>query len=235
MNHPTSHAPGFFHRFGWSSAGLAGALMLAANVRPAAAQIVYFDPPNYQVNTYGGANVNQVAFNFFTGEVTTAAPADSPGIAYDIKMTASPSFPGITSTGGGSGRAVSVLLDGGGGAKVLAPNTSISASGDWEFQGTLSYQGTYGLTSDNTPEFVGFRMIDGSSTYYGWARISFTTVENSITYGFVTLYDFAYNSGPGASILAGQTSAIPEPAEGAALFGLAVLGLAMWRRCALRL
>src|SRR3954471_13272357 len=92
MNHPTSHAPGFFHRFGWSSAGLAGALMLAANVQPAAAQIITYGSIGIGVEEPSDHTIGY--FNVLTGQ---SAMGSAPAFSYDFVVNVygwASSYPG---------------------------------------------------------------------------------------------------------------------------------------------
>ena len=60
-------------------------------------------------------------------------------------------------------------------------------------------------------KYIGLKFIKGNSMYYGWARLSSSYSlapvpnHNLIISGQLTLKDYAYNSIPNQSILAGQT------------------------------
>jgi hypothetical protein len=194
-------------------------LLLSARL---AAQVVYFNPVNTAVVTVGGGP-NTLAFNFFTGAVGTSL-GGTPAIVQDARFTTHWYFPSFTN--GNSGRTTS-LLTSGGNAVVLSAGTAIGAgsAGTWSTSGNISYQGTFGLPRDDTPGYLGFRIVDGGSTYYGWAQISYYSDLN--IYAVVTLYDFAYESTAGLSIQAG---AIPEPETGALMIAASALGLVAWRR-----
>lgn len=61
-------------------------------------------------------------------------------------------------------------------------------------------QNTYGLWPGQENKFLGFRFRVGSDTLYGWVRMDVTADCDSIT-----IKDYAWNSLPNQSILAGQT------------------------------
>ncbi len=58
---------------------------------------------------------------------------------------------------------------------------------------------TAGNWANVNPYYLGLKLISGGHTYYGWARLSFSSYS-----GTLTLFDYAYNSVPDQPILAGQ-------------------------------
>ena len=68
--------------------------------------------------------------------------------------------------------------------------------------------------------YVGLRFDttggDTSDAYYGWLRFSYSDGVG------ITLHEFAMQTQANVAIMAGQTSAVPEPATVATLMGLAV-------------
>jgi hypothetical protein len=84
---------------------------------------------------------------------------------------------------------------------------------------------TFGITLNPGTNYFGFSFTD-SSTRYGWISSSFSTDGTNST---VTLNGWGYEN-TGAGILAGQTSAIPEPANVAAGLALLAGSAAMWHR-----
>lgn len=72
-------------------------------------------------------------------------------------------------------------------------------------------------------DYFGFRFTSGVNTYYGWGTLSITDSTFTITEAY-------YDNTPGASIVVGNASAVPEPASSAALLGLGAAGIAAWRR-----
>jgi hypothetical protein len=82
------------------------------------------------------------------------------------------------------------------------------------------------LPADGNSYYYAFNYQTAGGSHYGWMQISFASDGES-----GTLHQWAYNSVAGASLTAGQTSAIPEPATVSALLGAAALGaVAWWRR-----
>ncbi len=67
--------------------------------------------------------------------------------------------------------------------------------------------------ANGSPGYVGLEFNGGSGPVFGWAQVSYNSNHS------LTLYDFAYQS-DGSPILAGQTAAVPEPAESAAFAAL---------------
>jgi hypothetical protein len=65
---------------------------------------------------------------------------------------------------------------------------------------------------------------DASDAYYGWVRFSYSDGVG------ITLHEFAMQTQANVAIMAGQTSAVPEPATVAILMGLAVGAVAIVAR-----
>jgi MYXO-CTERM domain-containing protein len=80
--------------------------------------------------------------------------------------------------------------------------------------------------SSGTPTFIGFSFKPTGTTYYGWAQVTLTEGER---FGTFTINQWAYEN-TGASILTGQTSAVPEPSAYALGVGALALGAAGLRR-----
>lgn len=74
-------------------------------------------------------------------------------------------------------------------------------------------------------QYYAFAQYDGGQAHYGWVQLSLSA--DGLT---GTLNQWAYNSTAGGSILAGQTSAVPEPAACGVMCGIALAGWAMVRR-----
>jgi hypothetical protein len=91
-------------------------------------------------------------------------------------------------------------------------------------RGLNNYGGNDANWAAGTTGYLGVQFNAGSGLVYGWIQASY-----NVDFSF-TVYDFAYESSPGATILAGATGAIPEPSTYATFAGVAALGLAMVRR-----
>lgn len=80
--------------------------------------------------------------------------------------------------------------------------------------------------------YIGFRLTEDYYytyySYFGWIRVEVSDETGANPFS-LTITDFAIGLYPGASILAGQTSAIPEPSPIALLAGGAAF-LAVWRK-----
>jgi hypothetical protein len=74
--------------------------------------------------------------------------------------------------------------------------------------------------------YIGFSFLTNGKTCYGWLEINITDSNT------VTLLGWAYSDS--GSILAGLTTAVPEPAEtaiGLGALALGAAGLRRWRKC----
>jgi hypothetical protein len=67
--------------------------------------------------------------------------------------------------------------------------------------GTMGLGTSTGYWAGATDKYLALKLIVGSNTYYGWARLDFLAGSGSFT-----LKDYAYNSTPNACIQAGQTT-----------------------------
>jgi hypothetical protein len=72
--------------------------------------------------------------------------------------------------------------------------------------------------------YLGFEFLSNSKTHFGWAHLKVGTNPFS-----AYISEFAYDTVPGQSIEAGQTSPIPEPGT-LTLLALGAAGLAVLRR-----
>lgn len=92
----------------------------------------------------------------------------------------------------------------------------------------LSYSGenmSNFVPADDTNYYYAFAYQADGGPYYGWMELSRSTDGTS-----GTLVQWAYNSVSGASLTAGQLTAVPEPATAAALLGLTAAGAIWWRK-----
>lgn len=101
------------------------------------------------------------------------------------------------------------VLNSGGLPTALNTNDPIDVSQSFWQTGSyqaLNYYGTgsvYGNWLGVTDKYLGLRIVVGSDTLYGWARLD---VANDAT--SFTIKDYAYNVTPNESILAGQTTLV---------------------------
>lgn len=75
--------------------------------------------------------------------------------------------------------------------------------------------------------YVGFEFLSNGQTHFGWAHAYVSVSRGSgVT---ATISEFAYDTVANQSILAGQTTATPEPGT-LGLLAFGSLGLGFWRR-----
>ena len=164
----------------------------------------------------------------YSGPLSVAVPNNIGGIYLDLST-------GVTNTVGFTGYDINPYANGGlgltflaaTGTSYVAPTTAGPASAllPGAFIGstdvfTTSDSGTNFKVTGT--EFLGLKFVNTTTggTDYGW--IQFQTTG---TTGFpATILGYAYNNVAGGSILAGQTTAVPEPGATAAL-GLGALSL----------
>jgi hypothetical protein len=119
--------------------------------------------------------------------------------------------------------------------KKLASGAMISAAQPFlnsntrvlrQFNNGVPNDGTW---ASNATGFAGVRFQTGANTYYGWVRMKWNdSADGNPDPNSITVMDWAYNDTPGASILAGDMGAVPEPSR--ALLALAGAGAAFLRR-----
>ncbi len=92
---------------------------------------------------------------------------------------------------------------------LAASSTICPSTATWydaNHPGTLGWGTNLGYWVGETDKYLALKLIIGSNTYYGWARIDLVSTSSSFT-----LKDYAYQSTPNACILAGQTNLVnPE-------------------------
>lgn len=121
-----------------------------------------------------------------------------------------------------------------GGAYVVSSGTTVAnlvagatiGSGSTYSSGGTTLVSQWNLNSSNN--LFGFRFVSevDSQVHYGWARFSLGT---TVTTAGRTLIEYAYESAPGVSILAGDVGAVPEPST-FAMLGLGMAGVLLARR-----
>lgn len=234
---------------GYASAASAAGVGLLALAQPAEAKIIY-TPANIPIvergpNVLLDVNNDGVAdFSFYNAATTFAARKNARpplgGYAHVIGVA-----PTVAESNNEVGAITSFL--GGVCAAEVAPNRRVG-NGDNFQPGVLDLFAVAGdYTSPGTPRcpwqgrnnkggFLALKFIVSGQTYYGWAHISLTGTNPTIT-------GYAYENTPGGSIKTGQThgpaeqtAALPGPEftdpQPATLGALAngALGLAIWRR-----
>ena len=105
--------------------------------------------------------------------------------------------------------------------------------------GIISTGGTFGLAPGGSSTHVGpaanqfqpgvtgyigyrFQLTGGGADYFGWLGVQVNNV------GAGTIIDWAYQNVAGQPVAAGSVSPVPEP--GSAVIGIALCGVALWRR-----
>lgn len=87
---------------------------------------------------------------------------------------------------------------------LAATSTICPSTATWydaNHPGTLGWGTNLGYWVGETDKYLALKLIVGSNTYYGWARIDVVQTSSSFT-----LKDYAYQSTPNTCILAGQTN-----------------------------
>jgi len=196
--------------------GLGAALAFLAT--EAAAAVQYVDNPDATLSSPCGSYVS-ASFNPVTGATGTAfgSPNEAIGLlSYGCATALSfGSTPGtITSVG---------YIN----TPITADTLINGSTGTWT-DGTSSGSNVTFINGVINHSLIAYRFkttADADTYLYGWAEFSRT----SFSPNSVTLFSYAYED-TGAGIVAGATSAIPEPGATAALFGLAALALVGFRR-----
>lgn len=181
---------------------------------------------------------------------STVSGNTSPGNTLTVDFPGSATLSLATTTTGGStgwyknvasvsGTSMS-FVDSGGEPAALSFGNIISTANATAPGGYLLRYGTglstTGFKGGNWPQdgsnaYLGLIFTSSSEQYTGWAQIN-VDVNGSFAAESATLVDYAYDTTPGESIAAGQTTAIPEPSSLAlfALGGGALLALLRRRR-----
>jgi hypothetical protein len=192
----------------------------------APAQIVYF--PLSSPNIALGGNQSGDGFffvNLLTGETSIAGfTAGTPTLTVNVQFPFNSTQDAIDISGASSQNGF--VSGGGSQTALLAAGTVIGPVSDF---GGHYLDPQWPLPSSG---FVGFYFLNPAitgSAYYGWAAVERGANRD------VHISAIAWNSVAGESILAGQTSAIPEPSTYATIAGASALfGAWAWRRRAPR-
>lgn len=174
------------------------ALGVAATASTASGAIVVFDispdfvaPPD--ANPYLGVSVG--ALNFSNGTFT-------PGSASFVLET---QYYRQAFTGG-TVRTATNLFEGYASVITLfSPGATIGSSTAFS---SNSYEGIFSTMIAPGFHYLALKLTDGQSIHYGWFEFSAAEFRHSRE---ITYTRFAFNDIAGQSILAGQTTAIPEP------------------------
>lgn len=201
-----------------------GAAALAGLATDAEAAIHNYTFTGVTLSTVNIAGEERLQFNVLDGSVRDILDRNTGTVL--IKASSNKPYPGLVRTIG-IGSFDTSLSFAGDNYSYVANNLIVGAtiSGSLDFVDYVNLVGDY---KDNTlwtgkTGYVGFK--HSVSNNYGWLKF---TVNADATQ--VTLDAMAYNDIAGEAILAGQISAIPEPATSAVLLGLGAAGLAAYRR-----
>lgn len=192
-----------------------GAAACAGKATTGHSAIIYADPADITVPN----SIDGVYIDLVTGQAST--PSSFPG--WDLNPFALTDGMAFSTPMDGTG--VLANTSGGFGQALALPAGALIGPGS-PYQTGASVAPNFRVTGT---EFLGLRFVNDTTgaINYGW--VEFTTTGNT---GFpATVNRFAYED-TGASLLAGQTTAVPEPGAVAALgvFGLGAAGVRAWRR-----
>jgi hypothetical protein len=144
----------------------------------------------------------------------------------------------------GDGNVGAAVVGGNGAAWALAAGQLIGAGDRFQnvqnfaahlataFNDSNSFFFVFGHFANTTDKFLGLKFEISGQTYYGWAEFSFVRAgfDGSIPYVTADLQDYAYDTVPNQSLLAGQeATAAPEPGA-LGLLALGFAGLRFWRK-----
>lgn len=228
--------------FGCAAAASAAGVSMMALVQPSQAEIVY-TPTNQTISINRGPVAldlnNDGVADFFltnTSRFYTGAFASRRGAA----------FP----TGGGSIRlhrldifpqpGNRVLITGGSYASVLRASRKVGPADKWydtrawmEICSSGSFLSDRGPWRDVKARYLGLAFSVGGETHFGWARLNVSRLKGSCQITAV-LTGYAYETIPGKSIAAGETSGTAKVSdeERATTLGTLALGSVgvAWRR-----
>jgi hypothetical protein len=119
-------------------------------------------------------------------------------------------------------------IDGSSGLGSLSFTSVSIAGGLAVLQGTTEAPEPGEGPTPPSVDFAPFQFTQSGNTHFGWLRPQYSGSYESTH--IITAVDWAYNSMAGASILAGQTSTVPEPGEYGIVIGAALAGWRLVRR-----
>lgn len=220
--------------------GLAGALAIASGTAAYGAPVAVNPPPDL-INTAGNAtnttvnwDVNGDGIIDFTF-VNRYPNSNTTGVVWQLNMNpaaGTAATNGVVSYQGAFVRYAFALAGGTsiGAASTFGTPTQItlgsrySSSGVQTNYGGFAAAGPNGSVPPGTMAFAGFRFQAADGTHFGWIQLS-------VNGGIIDFSTAAYETTPGAAILAGN-SVVPEPSTLAmlALGAVGVVGAAIKRR-----
>jgi hypothetical protein len=206
----------------YSTLAVAGACAVAAAPNSAQADIAYSGALNLSVAvSVSGVYINLANFTTYAS-LTAAQAADATAPILNLWGTSNTYsyFYPTTST-------VNRFVSTGANPLELAAGVAVNGTSTY---GTTRAPGalTTGLWTAGTTGYLGFRMLNGTTTEYGWVQIQAQAPPTAAAP--IKVFGIAYEN-TGGSILTGQTSAVPEPGTVAFLAAGAVgTGMMVWRR-----
>jgi hypothetical protein len=195
------------------------ALAALASASTASGAIVVFDVTDVTYdNQYSGGFVRADGINLANGTYGTGITAPYITIAMSLAYAFS-----------GSGYGVGLAKVDGDRLQLLSGGASISSS--LSFTSDYETASRYGSDLPRDTFYLGMKLTGGADTHFGW--FEFTSADYAGGYTQVTFKRFAFNDVAGESILAGQTTAVPEASTlglVGGLFGLVALAHARRRK-----
>lgn len=204
--------------------GLLGILAVVGGVSHATAAVVNFDFAAPVVSSEGSyISIGSINPLVGTYDLTGTAPA--------INFSAGTGFMMGVSVWMAGDNSISIAKDSEGFIAKFNPNQSIGSDwNDWTegfHNPPLVNSQSVGPWAGGGSGYVGLRLIDGGSTYYGWGAVTYNDVQISLS-----VMNIAFESASNTSISAGFTGeVIPEPSAYALLAGVGALAWAGGRRC----
>lgn len=199
----------------------AGAVVAAGSASRLAGQIVYFDNTHsfsgstaWDIDGDGNMDFTLSHTSFFTSsgfhirnvQFANYGTGPYPGAHHNFNGLAAPGHYGVTPLTAGGLIGANLYF----GPALLQHRF-------------VTNQGAVTTPMAAGTQYIAFRFLTaGTVLHYGWAEITVTPDVGDV----LTVNAWAYNSVANATILAGQTTAIPEPANAVAGLGLLALGAA---------
>ncbi len=231
----------------WPALGLTAVAALGG-IRTASAQTVFtFTPTSDNSISYSDSGAPELYINVTAGTVSTASSLTA-NFGISIEPSSSTESPGkaLVSSPDSAAQNESVATSSttspkpyvtplNAGDTISGTLNTLFGANPFALSSTTQTPGGSGFTAGGT-YYLGFSFNNGSNVDYGWMNI--TTANNSAINSSgpatVTLNSFAYeDGGPGIIAGGGALSAVPEPANTAAIMGgmaLVAGSVVMYRR-----